>query len=243
MRRVCALALAGSLAAAPTTLFADAAYLQSIARWRQDREQELKGDNSWLTVAGLFFLNHGRNTFGSGPLNDIVLPAAAPAEGGVLEFDGRKVTLHAAQPITVNGAEVKQAELKPAGGGKPADTVKVGPLSFFVHKSGDRFAIRLRDLNSEIRRNFTGLRWFPADAAYKVTGRFEPYPHPWRPRALHGAGRRLVHAQRAAAEARGLRLGQRREPPLLHRVPRPDERKGNVSVGSVPLRGPAGHEG
>jgi uncharacterized protein (DUF1684 family) len=173
MRRVCTLALV--VTAAASIAFADAAYLEALAKWRQDRETELKGDNSWLTVAGLFFLAEGKNTFGSGPLNDIVLPEAAPAEGGVLEFDGRKVTLRAAQPVSVNGTQVTTIELRPAGGGKPADTVTMGSLSFFVHKSGDRFAIRLRDQNSEIRRNFTGLRWFAPNEAYKVTGRFEPY--------------------------------------------------------------------
>ena len=177
MRRVCSIALAAALAAT-TLAFADPAYLAALAKWRQDRETELKGDNSWLTVAGLFFLNEGKNSFGSGPLNDIVLPEGAPAEAGELEFDGKKVTLHADQPLTVNGAQVTTTELRPAGDGKPADTVTMGTLSFFVHKSGDRFAIRLRDRNSEIRRNFTGLRWFAPNEAYKVTGRFEPYATP-----------------------------------------------------------------
>jgi uncharacterized protein (DUF1684 family) len=157
---------------------ADPAYLAALAKWRQDRETELKSDNSWLTVAGLYFLNEGKNSFGSGPLNDIVFPDGAPVEAGVLEFDGTKVTLRASQPLTVNGAQVTTTELRPAGGGKPADTVTMGSMSFFVHKSGDRFALRLRDQNSEIRRNFTGLRWFEPNEAYKVTGRFEPYATP-----------------------------------------------------------------
>jgi uncharacterized protein len=177
MRRACSLALAATLTTTSLAL-ADSAYLAELAKWRQDREADLKSDNSWLTVAGLFFLNEGRNSFGSGPLNDIVLPEGAPAEGGVLEFDGKKVTLRASQPLTVNGTPTTTVELRPAGDGKPADTVTMGAMSFFVHKSGDRFAIRLRDRNSEIRRNFTGLRWFAPNEAYKVTGRFEPYATP-----------------------------------------------------------------
>jgi uncharacterized protein len=177
MRRVCSLAVVAAVAAA-SLAFADPAYLASLAKWRQDRETELKSDNSWLTVAGLFFLNEGTNSFGSGPLNDIVLPEAAPADAGVLEFDGSKVSLRAKEPLTVNGAPVTTADLRPAGNGKPADTVTIGSISFFVHKSGDRFAIRLRDQNSDIRRNFTGLRWFAPNEAYRVTGRFEAYPKP-----------------------------------------------------------------
>ena len=177
MRRVCSFAQAATLAATSLAL-ADPAYLAGLAKWRQDRETELKSDNSWLTVAGLFFLNDGKNSFGSGPLNDIVLPEPAPADGGVLEFDGKKVMLRANRALTVNGSQVETMELRPAAEGKPPDTVTMGTLSFFVHKSGDRFAIRLRDRNSDIRRNFTGLRWFAPNEAYKVTGRFEPYATP-----------------------------------------------------------------
>lgn len=173
---VFALALVGVLAALP--LAADDAYVQELLKWRQDRETELKGDNSWLTVAGLFFLNQGRNTFGSGPLNDIVLPEGSPAEAGVLEFDGQTVTLRATQPLAVNGKPAATAVLSPSAPGKPPDTVTMGALTFFVHKSGDRYAIRLRDRNSDIRRNFTGLKWFSPNVAYRVTGRFEPYATP-----------------------------------------------------------------
>jgi uncharacterized protein (DUF1684 family) len=48
----------------------------------------------------------------------------------------------------------------------------------WVHKSGERFAIRLRDHDSPIRKAFTNLRWFPVDADYRVTARFVPYDSP-----------------------------------------------------------------
>lgn len=150
-------------------------YVQELTKWRADREAELKADTGWLTVAGLFFLNEGKNTFGSDPLNDIVLPAGAPSQAGAFELAGRTVTLRANAPLTVNGKEVAVAELRPSGDGRPADQLTIGALTLFVHLSGDRLAIRMRDKNSEIRRNFTGLKWFPPNEAYRVTGRFEPY--------------------------------------------------------------------
>jgi uncharacterized protein len=156
-------------------LHADEVYVRELTKWRQERETELKGDNSWLTVAGLFFLNQGKNTFGSSALNDIVLPADAPAEAGVFELDGQRVWMRGNAPLAVNGKETRVAEMRPSADGKPADQLSMGALTLFVHVSGDRLAIRLRDRNSEIRRNFTGLKWFPPDEAYRVTGRFEPY--------------------------------------------------------------------
>ena len=153
-------------------------YVQELAKWRAERETELKGDTGWLTVAGLFFLNQGKNTFGSDPLNDIVLPAGAPAQAGAFELAGKTVTLRTSASIAVNGKDVTAAELRPSGDGKPADQVTMGALTLFVHVSGDRLAIRMRDTNSDIRRNFTGLKWFPPNEAYKVTARFEPYAAP-----------------------------------------------------------------
>ena len=180
MPRICvsAVVLAGIISTTLTMLQADDAYVRELTKWRQDREASLKEDTGWLTVAGLFFLNQGRNTFGSGPLNDIVLPSAAPAEAGTFEVEANKVVMRAKLPLAVNGKEMTVAELKPAAGGKPADQLTMGGLTAFVHLSGDRLAIRLRDKNSEIRRNFTGLKWFSPNEAYRVTARFEPYAVP-----------------------------------------------------------------
>ena len=174
---VSAVVMAGVVAAL-ATMYADDAYVQALTKWRQEREATLKSDTGWLTVAGLFFLNQGRNTFGSGPLNDIVLPADAPAEAGTFEVEGQTVTMRAKTPLTVNGKQTTFAELRPAASGEPADQLTIGALTLFVHVSGDRLAIRLRDKNSDIRRNFTGLKWFAPNEAYKVVGRFEPYPVP-----------------------------------------------------------------
>jgi hypothetical protein len=41
-------------------------YQQELLAWRDRRDMNLRGDNSWLTVAGLIFLKPGRNTFGAG---------------------------------------------------------------------------------------------------------------------------------------------------------------------------------
>ena len=69
--------LAGLPAALAMTAGAGAQhdYARAIETWRAEREARLTADDGWLTVAGLFFLREGENTFGSDPLHDIVLPA------------------------------------------------------------------------------------------------------------------------------------------------------------------------
>ena len=158
----------------------DVDYRAEIEEWRVQREARLKADDSWLTVAGLFFLKQGDNSVGSDPLNDIVLPASAPAQLGVLEFDGATVTVRAVpgRSVTVNGQTVQETTLRPVGPEGLADRLTVGALTMFVHRSGARYAIRLRDQHSRIRTEFTGLRWFQINERYRITARFLPYDEP-----------------------------------------------------------------
>jgi hypothetical protein len=73
---VCWLALP-LLVWASTAFADDAAYRQSIEKWRNDHQAELTSDTGWLTVSGLFWLHEGENRFDSDASNDIVLPASA----------------------------------------------------------------------------------------------------------------------------------------------------------------------
>lgn len=150
--------------------------------WRTEREAALTADDSWLTVAGLFFLNEGDNNFGASPLNDMVIPGG-PDHAGVFEYRdegdmGRRVSVRApaGQSVVVDGEPVTSALLYPTE--TERHTVTVGPLSLWVHYSGDRLAIRMRDPDSEIRKSFTGLKWFPVAERFRITGRFVPHDAP-----------------------------------------------------------------
>lgn len=153
-------------------------YAAEVEAWRVDREQNLKADDGWLTVSGLFFLNEGENSFGASPLNDIVL-RTGPAQAGVFTLHAGAVTVRApaGETLSVNGRDVAVARLWPReGDARPV--VEIGPLTLYVHYSGPRLAIRMRDRDSELRRSFTGLRWFPVDESYRVRGRYVPHDQP-----------------------------------------------------------------
>ena len=153
-------------------------YRQSVEKWRQAYEAQLKSDGGWLTVSGLFWLHEGENNFGSGPLNDIVLPASAPANAGSFEFHAGRTTVHMKSGVARHAewqARSKPAEMHPDA---TADQLALGDLTLYVHSSGDRYTIRLRDKNSRLRKDFTGTRWFPVDESYRVTARFVPYDKP-----------------------------------------------------------------
>ncbi|HEY1469260.1 MAG TPA: DUF1684 domain-containing protein [Candidatus Acidoferrum sp.] len=155
----------------------DANYQQSVEKWRHDYEAKLTSDTGWLTVAGLFWMHEGENSFGSDPKNNIVLPPGAPAFAGVFSFRGGKtsVRMNFGVAATMNGKPVQTADLRPDS---REDRIVLGDLTLFVHASGGRFAIRMKDKNSQLRKNFTGLNWFPIDPAYHVTAKYVSYPAP-----------------------------------------------------------------
>ena len=162
-------------------------YADEIEAWRADREARLKADDGWLTVSALFFLPEGESRFGSSPRNDLVLPDPFPAEAGVLERRGRTVSVRAAgdRTLTVDDESVAAAQLYPAEG---RVTLREGPVTFWVHESGERLAIRVRDTESAIRRNFTHLDWYPVDESYRVRGKFTPHDEPMTVRTMNILG-------------------------------------------------------
>lgn len=154
-------------------------YQAEIQKFQQEREAVLKTDTGWLTIAGLFFLSQPSTTFGSDPLNDIVLPAGAPDRAGTFELKGGKVSVKAEPGVAfmLDGKPVTEKQLTSDGEGPP-DRLTLGDLQLWVHQSGDRPSIRLRDKNSKLRKMFAGTRWFPINAAYKVEGTYTPYAKP-----------------------------------------------------------------
>jgi len=149
-------------ALAGLALFAASHYESEIAEWRRQREDALKRDGGWLTVAGLFWLHEGPNRFGKDPGNDIVLPDG-PAQAGVFELHENKVT------VKMDG---QTRELWPDS----ADVAKAGRLSLFVIRRSGKYGIRLKDPDSQYRRDFHGIEYYPAMEEYRVTAKFVAQP-------------------------------------------------------------------
>jgi uncharacterized protein len=154
-------------------------YEGEIRKFQLDREATLKSDTGWLTIAGLFFLSQPHTTFGSDPVNDIVLPASAPARAGAFELHDGKISVTASPGVSFQLADktITSAEIKSDAAGPP-DRLGLGDLQLWVHMSGDRPSIRLRDKNSKLRKGFVGTSWFPVNTSYRVEAAYQPYDKP-----------------------------------------------------------------
>ncbi len=152
-------------------------YRQSIEKWRVTREANLKAADGWLTVAGLFWLHEGENSCGSDPRADVQLPAGrAPAKVGVFRFAGGVTTFQGAPGLAIrlNGQPaVGTVHLK-----YDSDVLSFADFSLLPIKRGPKYGIRLKDINSEYRREFHGLKWYPARESYRMVAKFTAYETP-----------------------------------------------------------------
>jgi uncharacterized protein (DUF1684 family) len=156
-------------------------YVKDVEKWRSDREANLKKETGWLTVAGLFWLKDGTNTIGAGEKFDVRLTDNfKQGKFGEIEFKNGAATLKVEKGVDAqsNGKSISApVDLVSDEKGK-LTVISTGTQTFYLIKREERFGIRLMDSNSEARRNFKGLHWFPIDESYKVAARFEAFAEP-----------------------------------------------------------------
>lgn len=161
-------------------VFVQGSFEAEQREWREQRDQELRAEDGWLSVAGLFWLKQGSNSFGTGKSMDIVLPAgSAPENIGTLELGDGVVTLTVTEGVTVTlpPKAIKSFEMRFDGNSQPPSFL-VGSLRLSVIKRGERYGLRVKDKNSQALREFKGLEWFPARESYRVVATFTPYAEP-----------------------------------------------------------------
>lgn len=156
----------------PSPAAPDAAYIQSFDKWKAELVDDLK--TNWLSLAGLFWLKPGENSFGTDAGNAIVFPKG-PAHGGVFELQGTDVTVKFGPDAhaTIDGKPVTTAKLQPDTSGSPT-IVELGSLRIKAIVRGQRIGIRLKDLDNEEAKNYRGPIFFPLDLSYRVTASWIP---------------------------------------------------------------------
>jgi uncharacterized protein len=150
----------------------DAAYLQAYDKWKAEQVEDLK--KNWLSLAGLFWLKPGENTFGADAGNAVVFPKG-PAHAGIFELQGTDVVakFFADAHATVDGKAVNTLKLDPDTSAKPT-VVQLGTLRMKAIVRGQRIGIRLYDLDSDEAKSYRGMVFFPLDLSYRVTATWIP---------------------------------------------------------------------
>ena len=171
--------VAGGLVAATVAAAPDASHRQEVEKWRAKHEADYRKE--YVGLAGLFSLSPGVNSVGSASSNAIVLPKSAPSSAGRFVLTGDRVRFEPQAGVTVTLKGMPLAgpiELKHDEAKDGPDEIQVSGIGLWVHLSGERRTIRMRDDRGEVARSFAGFHWFPIDEKYRVTGRFIKDPMP-----------------------------------------------------------------
>jgi uncharacterized protein len=156
---------------------ADPNYVKEINEWDQKRTNRLKADDGWLNLVGRFWLEKGESTFGSSKDNDIVVESSKlPEHIGSFLFKDSSVTFKAKVGVEVlhNGKPVKEIVLIDDQK-KDITVLQIGSIKFNLIIRDTLYGIRFRDLNSDLVKNFKGVKRFPIDESWKITAKFEVY--------------------------------------------------------------------
>jgi uncharacterized protein (DUF1684 family) len=166
----------------------DEASRKEAAEWRKQHEASYRKE--YVPLAGLFALKPGPNSTGSAPSNTIVLPKPAPALIGRFVLAGKTVTFEPQRgvAVTMKGQRVTTSVALKSDIADDPDELAIGDITLWVHLSGDRPTIRMRDPNGETARSFRGFQWFPIQDQYRVTGRFIKDPAPREVKAPNQLG-------------------------------------------------------
>ena len=159
-------------------------YVDSVNAWRARRLARLTSDSGWLTISGLYWLEPGKNVLGSDPGATVLFPKdASPAKAGVIQLQFHPATRAAEMVFTAapragvkrDSVIVQQEPITLDRDGSSAE-YSLGRLKFWVIQRGQRYAIRVRDPESSIRKTFAGLDNWPVDPAMCVEGQLKPNP-------------------------------------------------------------------
>lgn len=138
--------------------------------WRLARHNELAGPDSWLGVAGLFWLEPGRNRVGSGVDCVVRLPSGAAYLGDL------ECTDDGVRWLPVTGEPVC---LETDRHGK-ATVVDHENLAFFIVDREGRLAARVRDRDWARSRPFSGIDCFAYDPAWAIAADWQIIDPPLR---------------------------------------------------------------
>lgn len=154
-------------------------YQSHLMSIRESRNERIKTNpRNWLSLVGLFWLEEGENSFGSAAENKIVLSLLPVPVCGTLTQNNNMVHLTSfSQELTINN---KAPEFRPLSTDMDAnpDLIEAGSIHMMVIQRGDRFLLRIWDVNSQRVREFNGFNYYPIDPAYNIEADFFSYDPP-----------------------------------------------------------------
>ncbi len=159
-----------------TVIEDEEAYLESLNDWKHRRLERLRSSKGWLNLAGLYWLEEGKNTFGSDPSNDLIFPEKAAPFCGSIHLEADRITLHVRQGVelTHEGSQMEELELF-SDWTENRTIIRQGDLSWYVIRRDNRHGVRLRDLKHPRLEELDYIPSYPVETDYVVEAELLPF--------------------------------------------------------------------
>lgn len=147
--------------------------MQEVDAWHQDRVAALMAPDSWVALAGLFWLEPGDNPFGSASGLPVVFPEKAPDTLGTFRLEGDSVSMIMATglPAQVDGQSVQRYTLT---GMETSPVVHFEDLSWILIQRTDKYGIRLWDGKHPKIADTVHIERFPINTDWRISARWIP---------------------------------------------------------------------
>jgi uncharacterized protein (DUF1684 family) len=154
-------------------------YIKSVKEWQIERLKSLKSENGWLNLVGLHWLKDGQNPFGSNEANNIIFPENAPDFiGNIILYKGNlSISINDDVEVFINDSILKESEIL-TDADKGTTKFKMGSFRWYIIKRGERYGIRLKDLESPLINQITEVPSFPIDSKWRLDAKFEKFDTP-----------------------------------------------------------------
>ncbi len=150
-------------------------YPESIEEWKQYRIDVLSGPTNWLRLDGIYWLEEGENSFGSGRDQDLQFPEGTiPEHAGIVILEDGIITMKVAEGVTITHEGEPVAEMV-LFDGENRPHAEHAELEWFIDTRGDRHGVRLYNKDNPKADAFDGFPAYPVDPGWHLKARFIPH--------------------------------------------------------------------
>lgn len=152
-------------------------YIQQINDWHKKRIESLTEKDSWLSLAGLFWLKEGENSFGADKTNDIVFPEGKATDFmGWFNLNDGEVKLRVKPGVNITGNDKVISDIIMQNDQTTNPTIlKYESLTWFVIKRGEKYGIRLKDNKNPELEAFKGIDRYDVNPGWRIPATFKIY--------------------------------------------------------------------
>ena len=149
-------------------------YEEQINEWKEYRVGVLTSPTDWLRLHGIYWLEEGENTFGSGSEQDFQFPEGKiPEYAGIFILENGQVTMSVRDGVTITH-EGEPVDEMVIFDGENRPHLLHGDLEWFIDSRGDTHGVRLYNKDNPKADAIDGFPFYPLDPEWHLKANFIP---------------------------------------------------------------------